>query len=207
MAKSLAQIQQQINYWQNELQRLSISRQAKPADITYARGRLISNLKQAYKLTKNDPAQQLQIKANLMMESGRHRAQLNSRMRENKKASKYSITSELALKVQKLASAKDELLYSDNKLLSSAILAKETASTTFTMLKYPVNIGLKGMALAAPYVGMVTSQIFQLPTYLLYKFINPDSPYNGKYVTQMGKDFGEMVGKMTLATDESIKRI
>lgn len=206
MAKSFSQIQQQINYWQNQLQKLLISKDSKPSDITYARGHLISNLKKAYNLT-NDPNIQLQIKSTLMIELGRHKMQLNNRIRENKKDTKYSITSELALKIRKLASAKDELMHDNNKPLKAAMLAKETLSTSFTLLKYPINLGLKTMSLASPYVGMITSQIFQLPAYMLYKFIKPDSPYNGKYITQMGKELGETIGKAALTIDESIKRI
>lgn len=206
MAKSFSQIQQQINYWQNQLQRLLISKDSKPSDITYARGHLISNLKKAYSLT-NDPNLQLQIKSTLMIELGRHKMQLNNRIRQNKKDTKYSITSELGLKLRKLASAKDELMHDNNKPLKAAMVAKETLSTSFTLLKYPINLGLKATSLITPYIGMVTSQIFQLPTYLLYKFIKPDSPYNGKYITQMGKNLGEAVGKAILEVDESIKRI
>jgi hypothetical protein len=198
--------------YRNELNALLSNPDARPAQITAARGRYIVALNRDIRNT-NDPQTINKLKNEARIQMENHQMQLNNRINQAKHSNGFAstqIVSEVALKNRKIANSARQFASSSSAseyAINGARVVGNTVSAAFSVAKAPLMATIRLASLAAPVLTTIAVQPLQIPAYLFTKLINPDAKYNGMIITNMGRQVGILVSNGLNMSNEVIRRI
>ena len=203
----------------NEVNKNILSEQAKLLDlleedplndveITYTRGRLLVYLRQAIDLSTDENAKQY-YKKNLNTQLKYHIAQLKSRIQKNKKAPDGKLSTEIGLKIKKTVASYKKLPVTEEKEFApdAARSVLNTVSTVGSFIKFPAIVVTKIIKETSSLTAGLITLPLRVPDFLLCKIVDPDSKYNGGYVSKMSDGLENLIQKAMEGQERAIRRI
>lgn len=181
-------------------------------EITATRGRLLRILYQEYKMETN-PNNKVTIQNEINFQKKCHLEQLNKRISKNKTNSKsvlHQIPNELAFKFKKLSANINSIKNSQNvsdTMANAAKVGGNVISIAGSIAKVPISVALNLGSFIAPYIGTLLVQPLQIPVMYFSKLINPDSKYNGKTITNLGKFLGKTTSQALNLVEKGVRKI
>ena len=185
---------------------------ATPAQITAARGRLIVALNRDFN-EANDIQTTSRLRNEIRNEMSIHQNQLNARLQNTKQNSRFlgtQVIGEVGLKRRKIANSVRQFRMSERPgeyVANGARVVGNTLSTAFSVAKAPIIATMRLASIAVPVLTSIAVQPLQVPAYLFTKLINPDAKYNGRIITDMGREVGNLVSNGLNLGTEVIRRI
>jgi hypothetical protein len=198
--------------YRNELNALLSNSDARPSQITAARGRYIMALNKDIKNT-NDPQTINNLKIEAKKQMRAHQMQLDSRINQARHSNGFvstQIASEIVLKNRKIVNSARQFASSSSAseyATNGARVVGNTVSAAFSVAKAPLMATIRLASLAVPVLTTIAVQPLQVPAYLFTKLINPYAKYNGQVITNMGRQVGNLVSDGLNMSNEAIRRI
>ena len=186
--------------YRNELNQLLSNPDARPAQITAARGRYIIALNRDIRNT-NDLQTVNYLRNESRMQMTAHHQQLNNRLNHERHSNGLIVTqiaNEIVLKNRRIANSARQFAYSNSAseyVANGARVVGNTVSAAISVAKIPLMATVRIASLAAPVLPTIAVQPLQIPAYVFTKVINPDAKYNGQVITNMGREIGNLVLK------------
>lgn len=143
----------------------------------------------------------------------RQRALYLERLRELRRnigSGNYNLNDEMGLKISRLRDTNNILR--SNSTLNEPPGARDArnhalASVIGTALKYPVHLVSRVLQGGARLIGQVVAAPLHLITYPMSMIINPDNPYTGRMVHNIGEGLGEVLSTGVRIIDNGIMRL
>ena len=183
-------------------------------EITYNRGKLISEMKKELKgLNPSDLMAVSLKKRDISMELIKHKGQINNRKIEtlkNEPKAYIQIPKEIGLKIRKTAVTISQIVNSETgleRVKHSTELVGNIASAALSVAKIPTLITMKVIEKTLPMLGLIAISPMHMFGLCFSKLINPDSPYNEKTINNIGKGIGNFLAECTAKTAEALKRM
>lgn len=198
--------------YRNELNQLLSDPNARPAQITAARGRYIMALNRDIRNTTDQQTlNQLRNESRSQMTA--HQMQLNNRINQERRSNGFigtQIANEIVLKNRRIANSARQFASSSSAseyVANCARVVGNTVSAAFSVAKAPLMATIRLASLAAPVLTTIAVQPLQIPGYLFTKLINPNAKYNGQVITNMGREVGNLVANGLNMSNDLIRRI
>ena len=120
----------------------------------------------------------------------------------------YSLGDEMRLKVSRLRDTNAILNGSKNEPPGARVARNRAAASVIgTALKYPVHLISRVLQGGSRIIGQVLAAPLHLISYPMSMIINPDSPYQGRMVQNIGDTLGNVLSTGVRVIDNGIMRL
>lgn len=207
--QDLPYVQGKITELNTTLNRLLLDPNENEKEITYTRGKLLKYMQQEIDLTQ-DPTIKQQKSQMLNFEINKHKQQISTRIKENKKSQNNKISTEIALKMKKTINSYKQIPLSNNKKEVAENIAKSvgnTVSTVGSAAKIPAIGVTKVLKTGSRITAKIVTLPLHIPGYLFGKLINPNAPYKGAVVGTMSAGLEELIKASMEKQEEMIRRM
>ncbi len=160
-------------------------------DLTYKRGRLINHYYNHIVSERVSGKKELKYAANFLEEVQNHIKQVDSRIADNKKESDYSVSEEIALKVEKAKISRESHRLDKNQPVNATNI-EDALSIVDSMLKVP-ELGVVRAIRSSAELTATAAAISCSIWHRLCQKVNHETPYNGMPIKKMSKDFAEII--------------
>ena len=131
-------------------------------------------------------------------------------LRRNIRGGNYNLNEEMSLKISRLRDTNN--IFRSNSTTNvppGALDARNHAlgSVIGTALKYPIRLVSRVLQSGARIIGQVAALPVHLVTYPMSMLINPDSPYQGRTVQQVGENIGNLLATGVRVIENGIMRL
>ena len=195
--------------YDQELNRLINSQETNDYEVLKVRGKIIKSISKEIKRSENKVIV-LELKERLKEELILYKKQINSLLKSNKKADKFSMAKELSLKSKKIQTTGKQIstsLKEANIIGHLGSIIAETISVGFTILKVPVVLSMKLFQYASPVIVYIFTLPVHLAYYIKHKLIKDNSPYNEKNITNVSKELNEKIETTISKQQDKVKRL
>lgn len=198
--------------YRQELNNLLASGEARPEQITAARGRLIAALNRDISNSNDENIIDI-LRHEAAHEMALYQNQLNNRLHITKRTDDgvvSQIANEVSIKSRKVSNSTRQFFNSNSVgeyVTNGTRVVGNALSTAYSVAKAPLLATLRLSSLAVPLLTTILVQPLQIPAYLFSKIINPDSKYNGQIVTSCGRGIGNLIASGLNLSADIVRRI